>query len=225
MAATATGATAAVRLATRAIRGGRCSTSGIETRMARVARLAPRARAARAARAKARRQPADDGVGVAGPIADGRPGPLVRLPCGPMQTILVVDDEPKITQLVRDYLERAGFAVRSAHDGPEALMRARTDHPDLVVLDLGLPGLDGFDVTRRLRRDSSVPIIMLTARDDESDTLVGLELGAIHGVAFDSYGRAIDAHVKNIRRKIEPNPRSPRHLLTVYGVGYKLADA
>jgi len=225
-----------------------------------------------------------------------------------MQTILVVDDEPKITQLVRDYLERAGFVVRSARDGPEALMRARTDRPDLVVLDLGLPGLDGFDVTRRLRRDSSVPIIMLTARDDESDTLVGLELGAddyvtkpfsprelvarvravlrrqlpqaaadvlragdlsldlprmrvevggrqvdltttefqllsamarqpgriftrsqlldaIHGVAFESYERAIDAHVKNIRRKIEPNPRTPRYVLTVYGVGYKLADA
>lgn len=187
-------------------------------------------------------------------------------------------------------------------------MRARTDRPDLVVLDLGLPGLDGFDVTRRLRRDSSVPIIMLTARDDESDTLVGLELGAddyvtkpfsprelvarvravlrrqlpqagsdvlragalsldlprmrvevggrpvdltttefqllsamarqpgriftrsqlldaIHGIAFDSYERAIDAHVKNIRRKIEPNPRTPRYVLTVYGVGYKLADA
>ena len=225
-----------------------------------------------------------------------------------MQTILVVDDEPKITQLVRDYLERAGFVVRSARDGPEALMRARTDRPDLVVLDLGLPGLDGFDVTRRLRHDSSVPIIMLTARDDESDTLVGLELGAddyvtkpfsprelvarvravlrrqlpqagsdvlragdlsldlprmrvevagrpvdltttefqllsamarqpgriftrsqlldaIHGIAFDSYERAIDAHVKNIRRKIEPTPRTPRYLLTVYGVGYKLADA
>ena len=225
-----------------------------------------------------------------------------------MQTILVVDDEPKITQLVRDYLARAGFAVKSARDGPEALMRARTDRPDLVVLDLGLPGLDGFDVTRRLRRDSSVPIIMLTARDDEADTLIGLELGAddymtkpfsprelvarvravlrrqlpqaeaevlsagelrldvprmradvagrqveltttefqllaamarqpgriftrsqlldaIHGIAFDSYERAIDAHVKNIRRKIEPHPRSPRYLLTVYGVGYRLADA
>jgi len=258
--------------------------------------------------AKVKGQEPDDGLGACWTDADGRLRPLVRLPCPPMQTILVVDDEPKITQLVRDYLERAGFAVRSARDGPEALMRARTDRPDLVVLDLGLPGLDGFDVTRRLRRDSTVPIIMLTARDDESDTLVGLELGAddymtkpfsprelvarvravlrrqlpqaaadvlragdltldlprmrvevegrqvdltttefqllsamarqpgriftrsqlldaIHGVAFDSYERAIDAHVKNIRRKIEPNPRTPRYLLTVYGVGYKLADA
>ena len=222
--------------------------------------------------------------------------------------ILVVDDEPKIVQLVRDYLERAGFAVSTARDGNEALMRAHQERPDLIVLDLGLPGLDGLEVTRRLRRDSGVPIIMLTARDDETDKVVGLELGAddyvtkpfspreltarvravlrrhageadaeviragdlvldvprlraevsgrpvpltstefqlltalarqpgrvftrsqlldaIHGVAFESYERAIDAHVKNIRRKIEPDPRTPRYLLTVYGVGYRLTDA
>ncbi len=222
--------------------------------------------------------------------------------------ILVVDDEPKIVQLVRDYLERAGFAVSTAHDGDEALMRAHQERPDLIVLDLGLPGFDGLEVTRRLRRESGVPIIMLTARDDETDKVVGLELGAddyvtkpfspreltarvgavlrrqardadaevlragdltldvprlrtevsgrgvsltatefqlltalarqpgrvftrsqlldaIHGVAFESYERAIDAHVKNIRRKLEPDPRAPRYLLTVYGVGYRLTDA
>jgi DNA-binding response OmpR family regulator len=222
--------------------------------------------------------------------------------------ILVVDDEPKIVQLVRDYLERAGFAVSTARDGHEALMRARQERPDLIVLDLGLPQLDGLEVTRRLRRDSGVPIIMLTARHEETDKVVGLELGAddyvtkpfsprelearvravlrrhtagsdaevlragdvtldiprlrtavsgrpveltatefqllaalarqpgrvftraqlldaIHGVAFDSYERAIDAHVKNIRRKIEPDSRAPRYLLTVYGVGYRLTDA
>ncbi len=226
----------------------------------------------------------------------------------PMARVLVVDDEPRILQLVRDYLERAGFAVSTAREGPEALMRARQDRPDLIVLDLGLPGLDGLEVTRRLRRDSGVPIIMLTARDDETDKVVGLELGAddyvtkpfsprelaarvravlrrhaadaggdviragdvvldvprlrvevagraisltatefqlltalarqpgrvftrsqlldaIHGVAFESYERAIDAHVKNIRRKLEPEPRTPRYLLTVYGVGYRLTDA
>jgi two-component system alkaline phosphatase synthesis response regulator PhoP len=223
-----------------------------------------------------------------------------------MQHILVVDDEPRITRLVRDYLERAGYAVSVARDGPEALLRARTERPDLVVLDLGLPRLDGLDVTRSLRRDSELPIIILTARDDEADRIVGLELGAddyvtkpfsprelvarvravlrrrephggdvlragsleldvprmrvavdmrpveltatefsllaamarepgrvftrsqlldaIHGVAFESYERAIDAHVKNIRRKIEADPRAPRHLLTVYGVGYQLAE-
>ena len=225
-----------------------------------------------------------------------------------MQQILIVDDEPKITRLVSDYLEKAGFSVIVARDGREALMRARTERPDLVVLDLGLPEMDGLDVTRALRRDSGVPIIMLTARAEEADTVVGLELGAddyvtkpfsprelvarvravlrrhevdsggellrasdltldlgrmrldadgrrvdltptefalvaamarqpgrvftrsqlldaIHGVAFESYERAIDAHVKNIRRKLETDPRQPRYLLTVYGVGYRLTDA
>ena len=225
-----------------------------------------------------------------------------------MNQILIVDDEPKITRLVRDYLENAGFAVTVARDGREALMRARTERPDLIVLDLGLPGIDGLDVTRALRRDAGVPIIILTARAAETDRVVGLELGAddyvtkpfsprelvarvravlrrregdaggellraagltldvarmrvevsgrrvdltstefallaalarqpgrvftrsqlldaIHGLAFESYERAIDAHVKNIRRKLEPDPRQPRYLLTVYGVGYRLADA
>lgn len=224
-----------------------------------------------------------------------------------MARILVVDDEPKIVRLVADYLEAAGFVVAAARTGDEALMRARTDAHDLVVLDLGLPGLDGLDVTRTLRRNGDVPIIMLTARNDETDRILGLELGAddyvtkpfsprelvarvravlrrraaageteilragdleldlprmrvtrgaqsidltatefallsamarqpgrvftrsqlldaIHGVAFESFERAIDAHVKNIRRKLEPEPRSPRYLLTVYGVGYRLAD-
>jgi len=95
-----------------------------------------------------------------------------------MKTILVVDDEPKIVDLARDYLEQAGFAVVSASDGPEALTRARADHPDLIVLDLGLPRVDGLDVARALRRDSNVPIVILTGRSDESDKLVGLELGA-----------------------------------------------
>jgi DNA-binding response OmpR family regulator len=224
-----------------------------------------------------------------------------------MARILIVDDEPKIVRLVVDYLEAAGFAAVTARSGEEALMRVRSDAPDLVVLDLGLPSLDGLDVTRAIRRSGDLPIIMLTARDDETDRVIGLELGAddyvtkpfsprelvarvravlrrragtsaretlrageleldvprmrvtragtpvdltatefsmlaamarepgrvftrsqlldtIHGVAFESYERAIDAHVKNIRRKLEPDPRAPRHLLTVYGVGYRLAE-
>ena len=227
-----------------------------------------------------------------------------------MKTILVVDDEPKIIQLARDYLERAGFAVLSATDGKSALQVARSKAPDLLVLDLGLPELDGLDVTRELRKTSNVPIIMLTARGEESDKLVGLEIGAddyitkpfspkelvarvrvilrraemasappaevfraadltldlprmrisaegraleeltptefellaemarhpgrvytrgqllnvLHGVAFESYERAIDAHIKNIRRKIEPNPREPRYILSIYGVGYKFGE-
>ena len=222
--------------------------------------------------------------------------------------ILVVDDEPKIVQLARDYFEHAGFDVVSATTGSAALATARGEKPDLIVLDLGLPEIDGLDVTRALRKESNVPIIMLTARAEETDKLVGLELGAddyltkpfspkelvararalfrridaaqapdeairvgdltldvprmrltidereieltptefqllaafarqpgrvftrsqlldaVHGIAFESYERAIDAHVKNIRRKIEPSPHEPRYLLTVYGIGYKLAE-
>ncbi|HEY8169362.1 MAG TPA: response regulator transcription factor [Candidatus Limnocylindrales bacterium] len=226
-----------------------------------------------------------------------------------MKTVLVVDDEPGIVSVVRDYLEHGGFGVLTTGDGQAAVRLERTRRPDLVVLDLGLPGLDGLDVIRELRRASVVPIIVLTARGDEADRVVGLELGAddymakpfsprelvarvravlrrtdaaaaggdhirvgdavrldvprmsltidgrpialtatefqllahmarqpgriftrsqlldaVHGVAFESYERAIDAHVKNIRRKIEPDPRSPRYLLTVYGVGYRFAE-
>jgi DNA-binding response OmpR family regulator len=226
-----------------------------------------------------------------------------------MSTVLVVDDELKIVQLARDYLAHAGYDVLTASDGKTALAIQRAEKPDLIVLDLGLPVMDGLDVTRSLRKDSDVPIIMLTARVDESDKLVGLELGAddyvtkpfspkelvarvravlrraesaraggeiiraadvlidlprmhvmagdrrvdltptelqllatlarrpgriftrsqlldaVRGVAFESYERAIDAHVKNIRRKLEVDPHAPRYLLTVYGVGYKFADS
>ena len=225
-----------------------------------------------------------------------------------MKTVLVVDDEPKIVQLARDYLEHAGFKVASASDGREALAAFRANVPDLIVLDLGLPHVDGLDVARAVRKTSNVPIVMLTGRADESDRIAGLELGAddyvpkpfspkelvarvravlrrseiatapadivragevtldvprlavrvkdraveltptefqlvlalarapgrvftraqlldaVHGVAFESYERAIDAHVKNIRRKLEPDPREPRYLLTVHGVGYRFAE-
>jgi DNA-binding response OmpR family regulator len=226
----------------------------------------------------------------------------------PVKTILVVEDELKIARLVRDYLEQAGFSVLVAPDGESGLGLWRSHGPDLVVLDLGLPGEDGLDVARSLRKDSMVPIIMLTARTDETDKIVGLELGAddyvtkpfsprelvarvrallrrvdagevsevirvsdieidvpkmrvtvddrsvdltptefqilktmaaapgriftrgqlldtLHGISFESYERAIDAHVKNLRRKIEPTPGEPRYILTVYGVGYRFADA
>ena len=226
-----------------------------------------------------------------------------------MKRILVVDDEPGIASICRDYLEKAGFGVTVASTGSDALAQARSGNPDLVVLDLGLPKMDGLDVTRALRRHSSVPIIMLTARVEESDKLVGLELGAddyltkpfsprelvarvravfrridrgpergdvvragdvvvdvprmrvtvagrpvdvtstefallatlirqpgrvftraqlldaIRGDDGDAFDRAVDAHVKNLRRKIEADPHAPRHLLTVYGVGYRFTDA
>src|ERR1700690_4591444 len=92
--------------------------------------------------------------------------------------ILVVDDEPKITQLVRDYLERAGFEVHVAYDGKPALSLAKTEKPDMAILDLGLPQMDGLDFTREYRKSSNAPIIMLTARSEETDKLIGLEIGA-----------------------------------------------
>jgi DNA-binding response OmpR family regulator len=225
-----------------------------------------------------------------------------------MPKVLVVDDEMKIARLVRDYLSEAGFDVVLASSGPAAVATVRSQRPDLVVLDLGLPGMDGYDVTRAIRSGSGIPIIMLTARSEETDRIVGLELGAddyvvkpfsprelvarvkavlrrtggevatetlrakdlvmdlphrrverdgvridlttsefellrvlaaspgrvftrgqlldsIRGVSFESYERAIDAHIKNLRKKLEPDPRHPAYVLTVYGVGYKFSDA
>jgi DNA-binding response OmpR family regulator len=226
-----------------------------------------------------------------------------------MTTVLVVEDELEIARVVRDYLHDAGFEVIVVGDGDSAVASVRGAKPDLMVLDLGLPGRDGLDVAREARRWSTTPIVMLTARGDEADRIVGLELGAddyvvkpfspkelvarvravlrrtrtaqrpdemirvgdleidvakmrvardgasidltptefdllatlarepgrvftrsqlldaIHGVVVETYERAIDAHVKNLRRKLEPTPGNPRYVLTVHGVGYRFADA
>src|SRR3954465_6091347 len=120
-----------------------------------------------------------------------------------MKRILVVDDEPGIAAICRDYLERAGFGVTVAGTGPDALAQARSGQPDLVVLDLGLPKMDGLDVTRALRQHSSVPIIMLTARDDEVDKLVGLELGADDYLTKPFSPRELVARVKAVPRRPE----------------------
>src|SRR6476620_4404197 len=126
----------------------------------------------------------------------------------PMKTILVVDDEPKIATLARDYLEHAGFEVATAGDGPTALATIRQRHPDLVVLDLGLPGLDGLDVTRELRRDSTIPIVMLTARDDELDKLLGLELGADDYLTKPFSPRELVARVRAVLRRADHPPEA-----------------
>jgi len=216
--------------------------------------------------------------------------------------ILVIDDEPKIVEICSDYLHAAGFDMLTAGDGSHGLELARSQKPDLIVLDLMLPGMDGFDLCRSLRQESNVPIIMLTARIEETDKLIGLELGAddyitkpfsprelvvrvrtvlrrasggtstevirvgdltldraryqvtlpdrsvvltmtefellatmmgqpgrifsraqllnaARGVAFESYERAIDSHIRNLRRKLEPG----EYIVTVHGVGYKFA--
>ncbi len=224
------------------------------------------------------------------------------------ETILIIEDEPKVARVARDYLEKNGYRVLVANDGNSGLAMARREKPDLLVLDLMLPGMDGLDVCRALRRESDLPIIMLTARAEETDRLIGLEIGAddyiskpfsprelvarvrallrrakgrvyqsglirvgemeintdnhsvvlagesihltriefnlletmtrhpgqifsraqllenLHGVAYIGYDRSIDAHVKNLRRKIEEDPANPKYILTVYAVGYKFSD-
>jgi two-component system, OmpR family, alkaline phosphatase synthesis response regulator PhoP len=224
------------------------------------------------------------------------------------KTILVVDDERKIVTVLKGYLEQAGFRVVTAGDGQMALITFRHEKPELVILDLMLPGIDGLDVCRVLRRESSVPIIMLTARAEEADRLIGLELGAddyvvkpfsprevvarvravlrrvegevtaserllsgdialdlaahqatvggrpveltpmefgllavlarspgrtftraqllqqIQNSPLEGFERTVDVHIRNIRAKIELDPKNPRHILTIYGVGYKLAE-
>ncbi len=222
--------------------------------------------------------------------------------------ILVVDDEKRIVDIVKAYLERDGYRVIGACDGKSGLELARREHPDLIILDLMLPEISGWDVCRTLRKESDVPIIMLTARDETSDKIVGLELGAddyvtkpfdpkelvvrvkavirryrtgtepqnllrvgilsmdvqrravrigdedtdltatefellralmespgrvfsrmqlldrVQGEAYEGYERTIDSHVKNLRKKIEPDPEHPSYVITVYGVGYKLGE-
>lgn len=125
------------------------------------------------------------------------------------QKILVVDDEAEIVRLVRAYLERAGFAVVTASEGDEALAVFRHERPNLVVLDLNLPGLDGLDVCRAMRRDSDVPIIMLTARLEETDRLIGLELGADDYVVKPFSPREIVARVRAVLRRAEGTPVRP----------------
>lgn len=222
------------------------------------------------------------------------------------QNILVVDDEPQIVKVLKAYLEKAGFQVVTAADGKAALAVFQREKPDFMILDLNLPGMDGLDVCKAVRRESNIPILMLTARVEEVDRLIGLELGAddyvlkpfsprevvarvrtifrrttaepvksetiqvgqlvidldLHtvclagqpvdltptefgilvtlarqpkrvfsrlqimeqaqGDAFEGYERTIDAHIKNIRLKLEPNPKKPIYIQTVFGLGYKL---
>ncbi len=220
--------------------------------------------------------------------------------------ILIVDDDPKIVQLLKTYLEKEGFIVLTASRGDEGLQAARNNKPNLLILDLMLPEINGLEVCRILRRESNTPIIMLTARDEEPDKLIGLEIGAddyitkpfsprevvarvktvlrrvsgdslvneqicfgdlgidlirhevrkdkniidltptefrllevmaghpnrvftraqlielVQGYTFEGYERTVDAHIKNLRRKIEDDPKNPVYLTTVYGVGYKI---
>lgn len=126
--------------------------------------------------------------------------------------ILVVDDEAKIVKLVRSYLEQAGFAVVEAGDGQTALIQARREKPDLVVLDLGLPGIDGLEVARILRRERETPIIMLTARIEDTDKIVGLELGADDYVTKPFNPRELVARVRAVLRRASGGTVAPQTL-------------
>jgi two-component system alkaline phosphatase synthesis response regulator PhoP len=129
-----------------------------------------------------------------------------------MSRILVVDDDPAIVKLVRAYLEQAGYQVLVAYDGNKALHIARHDKPDLVVLDLMLPEMDGWDVCRALRKESEVPVIMLTARVEESDKLVGLELGADDYVTKPFSPRELVARVRTVLRRAQGMPPRPERM-------------
>ena len=128
------------------------------------------------------------------------------------ELILVVDDEPKIARLARDYLEKNGFRVLLASDGPSALALARSERPALIVLDLLLPGLDGREVCRILRRESDVPIIMLTALAEDSDQIAGLELGADDYIIKPFSPRALVARVRATLRRTQGQMKTPARL-------------
>ena len=125
------------------------------------------------------------------------------------EVVLVVDDEPKIVKLAQDYLKQGGFRVLTATDGVSALDVARLQRPDLVVLDLNLPGMDGLDVCRALRRTSDVPVIMLTARVEETDRLIGLELGADDYVTKPFSPRELVARVRAVLRRLQGGVHQP----------------
>ena len=127
-----------------------------------------------------------------------------------MKTILVVDDAPNIVELVRLYLEGAGYATLVASDGPSAVEVHRKHRPDLVILDLMLPGMDGFEVCRAIRREADTPVLMLTARTDDVDAIVGLELGADDYVTKPFNPRALVARVKAILRRTDGTVRLGR---------------
>jgi DNA-binding response OmpR family regulator len=118
--------------------------------------------------------------------------------------VLVVDDDPTVAEIVAGYLDRAGYVVDRADDGPTALTRASAHRPDLVVLDLMLPGMDGLEVCRRIRDDGPVPVIMLTARGDEDDRILGLEIGADDYVTKPFSPRELVLRVESVLRRSRP---------------------
>ncbi|MEV5800410.1 response regulator transcription factor [Streptomyces collinus] len=147
----------------------------------------------------------------ASPHAGPEPGP----PPGTRGRVLVVDDDPTVAEVVAGYLDRAGYTVDRAADGPAALERAAAHRPDLVVLDLMLPGMDGLEVCRRLREHGPVPVVMLTARGDEEDRVLGLEVGADDYVTKPFSPRELVLRVDSVLRRARP--AAPQHPRGPYG--------
>jgi len=135
-----------------------------------------------------------------------------------VKTILVVDDEKNIRDLATMYLQKEGYAVITAVDGEEGLQAARSKKPDLVVLDVMMPRMDGLDVCRALRRESDVPVLMLTARSDDIDRIVGLELGADDYMGKPFNPRELTARVKAILRRAEGGNTRERGSVSVGGL-------
>ncbi|MEO3752982.1 response regulator transcription factor [Streptomyces sp. B6B3] len=148
----------------------------------------------------------------------------VQQPERPSRRVLVVDDDPTVTEVVAGYLDRAGFTVDRAADGPGALARAATHPPDLVVLDLMLPGLDGLQVCRRLREAGPVPVVMLTARGDEEDRILGLEVGADDYVTKPFSPRELVLRVASVLRRAGA-PAGPGGARALRGGGITLDPA
>ncbi|MFC5721472.1 response regulator transcription factor [Streptomyces gamaensis] len=139
--------------------------------------------------------------------------------------VLVVDDDPTVAEVVAGYLDRAGFAVDRAADGPGALERAGAARPDLVVLDLMLPGMDGLEVCRRLREDGPVPVIMLTARGEEEDRILGLEVGADDYVTKPFSPRELVLRVESVLRRARGRPAGPAAAAPLRAAGLVLDPA
>ncbi|MFF7970656.1 response regulator [Streptomyces sp. NPDC007905] len=153
------------------------------------------------------------------PYASPQTGPDTGQQPGARGRILVVDDDPTVAEVVAGYLDRAGYAVDRAADGPTALERAAAHRPDLVVLDLMLPGMDGLEVCRRLRAHAPVPVVMLTARGDEDDRILGLEVGADDYVTKPFSPRELVLRVESVLRRARPvAPRGPRGPLGAAGL-------
>ena len=162
----------------------------------------------------------------------------------PIPTILLIDDDVELTELLTDYLKVEGFEVIVAHDGPSGLERALSGEAALIILDVMLPRMNGLDVLRKLRAQAEVPVLMLTARGEDIDRIVGLEIGAddylskpfnaralsrdklmelARGREYEAFDRSLDVHISNVRKKLATPHEDSGRIKTIRGTGYLYA--